>query len=205
MKNALFTVVFVLAAVVAYDWYQDSRYTRLQKPSQYATLLHGDDEGLYVPLVTPTPSPTPSIYREFEYNMPIEPIINEPAPDPGPPEYEETYNGVTTKVWKGQTISIPPAVTPTPIWETCRIEDTKIHWPTKRIMGSLKVDNSCTFRSGGKEFKLKWDDEADVWWIAEVDDDSTINSQNWPDCGLIPRTGWYINLCVGDEVIYTFR
>jgi hypothetical protein len=166
MRNALFTVVFVLAAVVAYDWYQDSRYTRLQKPSQYATLLHGDNEGLYVPLVTPTPSPTPSIYREFEYNMPIAPIIDEPTPDPGPPEYEETNNGVTTKVWKGQTMYIG-SVTPTP------------------VSGTIKVDNSCKFYIDDKEYYLPYNENT-VFRVPK-------------------QKGYYINLCVGDEVIYTFR
>jgi hypothetical protein len=63
MRRTVFTVVFVLAAVVAYDWYKESQHIRLEIDPGYNVL-------------------------------PIAPIINEPMLDPGPPDYEETNNGV---------------------------------------------------------------------------------------------------------------
>jgi hypothetical protein len=61
----------------------------------------------------------------------------------------------------GFGVPVQASSIPMPIWETCRSEGTKIHCPTKRVMESLEVDNSYTFRSGGKEFQLKWDNEAE--------------------------------------------
>lgn len=211
MRNALFAVVFVLAAVVAYDWYQDSKYVRILKADCVETeYLRGIDPGFgdVVP-------------------MPIEPYTIDPTPDLGPPDYEDE----NFKIWKGQTMSIPPAVIPTPTWHiveherdhhqssieygplddmftvtdadeneyyfyydelsNCWIEisDDDSELPVQK---PLKVNNCLIFYSGGKEHEIDCDD-------------STINRQNWPECWSMPSSGWHINLCYGDEVIYTFR
>lgn len=168
MKTTVFaSLLTAIVVCVAYNWVSD----------WYYDFRHNSAEGI--------------LYKDYGYNMPIEPIINEPTPDPGPPEYEENHNSVTTKVWKGQTMSIPPSVTPTPIWETCRIEDTKIHWHTKRVMGGGDIVydeyGNCTKHPDKSKIKV---DNSIVYW---------------PDYRSISSTGWHINLCVGDDVIYTFR